>query len=214
MKSIWFFFAAMIVAVIPSLLLAATTVAATPALEEQGFFTAYSRNWMLGYLFVGAIFYTIDRTWLIKMKGWFLDPSAKPVGFVFGQKASTKVVFAGVISTIETFAFLFFTPWNSHLSVELFLWLADIPMMVIGFGVGALLFPLWAKREKAYKAIDELDEVVAKGMEKAGAKSAPLTPVPLTQPATVASAPAPVTPTIPKEKPEDGIAAVTRGSKR
>lgn len=194
------------------LIIAATTVAATPSLDEQGFFTGYTRNWVLGYLFLGVIFYTIDRTWLIRIKSWFQDPSAKPLGFVYGQKASRKVVFAGIVSTVETFAFLIFTTWNSHLSVELFLWLVDIPMMVIGFGVGALLFPLWAKREKAYKAIDELDAVVEKGIDRASAKPAPA-PVAVPEPAAVPAPPVPAEPITPKEKPEDVIAEFTRGKR-
>lgn len=195
---------------IASLLLFAAAVTVAPVLEEQGFFTPYTRNWMLGYLFLGAIFYTIDRTWLIKIKSWFHDPSTKPDGFVFGQKASRKVVFAGIVSTVETFAFLFFTPWNSHLSVELFLWLVDIPMMVIGFGIGYLIYkPLWSKREKAYKVMDKIGEVVEEKLEHEQ-------PVPTSapEPAMVSSAPAPAAPTTPKEKPEDVIAEFTRGSKR
>lgn len=179
------------------------------ALSQQGFFSAYSGGWIIGYFLMGVILYTIDRTWL---QGTYRslynltheNPLDKPKGFIFGQKVSRKVLIAGIISTVESFGFLLFTTFNSHLSVELFLWLIDIPVMVLGFAAGFSLFPLWSKRKKAYEFADRLDATLEQRLSKPDSGS---TPPPVAKPADPVPTPvvAPVVPVNPEISPEQRI---------
>ncbi len=197
------------------LVIAATAVTVAPSLQEQELFTPYVRNWLLGYWLLGVIVYIVDRTYGLGFWRMFQSPDAPAAGLVYNQRVKRKMFVAFIISSVETLCWVL-TPWNSHLLVELFLWLADVPMMVLGFGTGALIFPLWSKRHKGYAVVDETVDKIEKGIDTIGAKKESVSPpasTPTPESVTAASAPAPQTapvPTEPRLTPEQRIAAYAK----
>ena len=177
----------------------------------------YSTCWILFYVLGGFFIYVWDRQYLQGLYRWCYnathkDPLPETVerGFVFGQKTSRKVMWALLISTIESIGTFFFTGFHSNPFVELVLWFLDIPAMLVGFGIGALLYQYWMKRRKVYEFVDKADEALEKGeFKKTVFPSRPkATPTSTEAEASKAATPSPQ-PAAPPEDPRETIRKFT-----
>lgn len=173
----------------------------------------YSACWLMFYVLLGIFVYLWDRQYLQGLYRWFYnathkDPLPETVGrsFVYGQKTSKKVMWALVVSTVQSAGLFFFTGFHSNPFVELVLWFLEIPAMVIGFGIGSKLYPYWMKRKKVYEFVDKADEAFEKGELKTVFRT-PSKPTSAPPP----SAPVPPAPVVQEVDPREVIRNFTKG---
>jgi hypothetical protein len=125
----------------------------------------YCTSWTVAFFFAGMIWYVLDRQYCTRFYRRVYNlfherplEKSEVKGLIYGQKTSRKFVWAFIISTTQTgliiwgVAFSLFNPL-----VEFLLWLAEIPIMVLGMLVGPHVFNLWSHRQKAFTAIDDIE---------------------------------------------------------
>jgi hypothetical protein len=181
----------------------------------------YMGCWLMFFFGAGIVMYIIDRAWLQGLYRWFYNmthetPLPVETGrsvFVFGHKTARKVLWATIISTVQSAGLFFFTGFHSNPFVELVLWFLEIPAMVLGFAAGAVLYPYWLKRKGLYALADKFDDALEKGEFKPKFPAA-LKPTPpaAANPAATPSSPAPApVAKVPEKSPRQVIEEFTKG---
>jgi len=113
---------------------------------------------------LGAFWYIVDRLHGVRWyRRWYRLTHEEPlpqnvtVGFVYNRRSRHKVVMATVVSTAQTLVAL--TSVESlNLLVELILWIVEIPMVMVGFAIGPLVFRVWKRKDTMLDAIDDFEQ--------------------------------------------------------
>ncbi|MGJ8654168.1 MAG: hypothetical protein ACSHX8_12920 [Opitutaceae bacterium] len=134
-------------------------------------YTSYIIFWMVMFIILGAFWYVLDRLHGVRWyRYWYglthRDPLPQNVvvGFVYNRRSRHKVVMATIVSTVQTFVAL--TSLESiNLLVELVLWIVEIPMVMVGFAIGPLVFKVWKRKDKMLDAIDDFEQSHLGGRE-------------------------------------------------
>jgi hypothetical protein len=119
---------------------------------------------MVMFTMLGAFWYIVDRLHGVRWyRRWYRLTHESPlpanvtVGFVYNRRSRHKVVMAAVVSTLQTFIAL--TSVESlNLLVELILWIVEIPMVMLGFAIGPLVFKVWKRKDTMLDAIDDFEQ--------------------------------------------------------
>lgn len=127
-------------------------------------YTSYIIFWMVMFTMLGAFWYIVDRLhgvrWYRRWYGLTHEDPLPPnvtVGFVYNRRSRHKVVMAAIVSTVQTFIAL--TSVESlNLLVELILWIVEIPMVMLGFAIGPLVFKIWKRKDTMLDAIDDFEQ--------------------------------------------------------
>ena len=127
-------------------------------------YTSYIIFWMVVFVMLGAFWYIVDRLHGVRWyRRWYKLTHRDPlpqnvvVGFVYNRRSRHKVVMAAVVSTVQTFVAL--TSLESlNLLVELILWIVEIPMVMVGFAIGPLVFKVWKRKDTMLDAIDDFEQ--------------------------------------------------------
>lgn len=127
-------------------------------------YTSYIIFWMVMFTMLGAFWYIVDRLHGVRWyRRWYALTHREPlpqdvtVGFVYNRRSRHKVVMATVVSTVQTFVAL--TSVESlNLLVELILWIVEIPMVMLGFAIGPLVFKVWKRKDTMLDAIDDFEQ--------------------------------------------------------
>ena len=116
------------------------------------------------FVILGAFWYVIDRRRGVKWyRIWYRLthkdplPSDITVGFIYNRRSRHKVVMATLLSTVQTFIALLSVE-SLNLLVELILWIVEIPMMMVGFAIGPLVFKIWRRKDDMLDAVDDLEQ--------------------------------------------------------
>ncbi len=118
---------------------------------------------LIFYLFWGAVWYVMDRTYGVKIYRRYYDfthkdplPEGETKGFIYQRSTRAKSLAAVVCSTILSILAVLSMEFN--LLVELTLWIVEIPIIMAGFYLGHFFgFKLWSNRNKGFEMIDRLE---------------------------------------------------------
>ncbi len=116
------------------------------------------------YLFWGAAWYVMDRTFGVKLYRRYYDfthkdplPEEEVRGFIFNRSTRDKSFAAVICSTILSVLAILSMEFN--LLVEITLWIVEIPVIMAGFYLGHFFgFKLWSNRNKGFEMIDRLEK--------------------------------------------------------
>ena len=135
-------------------------------------YTSYIIFWMVMFVILGAFWYVLDRRHGVKWyRFWFRMTHKDPlpddvvVGFIYNRRSRHKVVMATILSTLQTFIALFSVD-TLNLLVELILWIVEIPMTMVGFAIGPLVFKIWRRKDEMLDAVDDLEQKYLGGDEE------------------------------------------------
>ena len=114
-------------------------------------------------ILAGAVAYVLDRRWGAGLYAWWYRMThSKPLpdgvmrGYIFGQPAKVRATAATVLSTIVTALCIMFA--NVNALTELFMWVAGIPSLFVGFLLGPLSDRLWRRRDSMFDAVDKWEQ--------------------------------------------------------
>jgi hypothetical protein len=119
---------------------------------------------MVMFTMLGAFWYIVDRLHGVRWyRRWYALTHESPlpddvtVGFVYNRRSRHKVVMAAVVSTVQTLIAL--TSVEAlNLLVELILWIVEIPMVMLGFAIGPLVFKVWKRKDTMLDAMDDFEQ--------------------------------------------------------
>lgn len=124
--------------------------------------TQYVVFWAILFTVLGMVWYNFDRRWGVKVyRRWYglthKDPlpAGEERGFIYKRSTSAKVTAATVVSTIQSILAV----WNSEVNplVELIMWVAEVPVTLLGFYAGPFAYALWQKKEAVFETIDKVE---------------------------------------------------------
>lgn len=140
--------------------------------------TSYIVFWMIFFVLLGAFWYVIDRHYGVKWyRRWFRLTHKEPLpedvvaGFVYNRRTRHKALMATVLSTIQTGIALVQMD-NLNLLVELILWIVEVPMTLVGFGLGPWAYRLWRRKDAVFDKIDEWEGAVKPDEDEANGPKA------------------------------------------
>ncbi len=115
------------------------------------------------YLFWGAAWYVMDRTFGVKLYRRYYNfthkdplPEGEVKGFIYNRTTRAKSFAAVICSTILSVLAILSMEFN--LLVEITLWIVEIPIIMAGFYLGHFFgFKLWSNRNKGFEMIDRLE---------------------------------------------------------
>ena len=127
---------------------------------EHSFFIV---SWLILFLFVGAIWYVLDRRLGQGIYRWWYGMThAEPLdaeierGFIFGQPAKVRFSVAISLSLIQSVIVLLTTE-DAKWLVELFTFVFEVPVMMFGFYLGPRLNGIWERKEKIFETMDKME---------------------------------------------------------
>lgn len=114
------------------------------------------------FLVAGAVAYIVDRRfgprfyrWWYGMTHEFPLPAGVTRGVVFNQAAKVRAGVAAVLATVISLVALRFPHHNAL--AELVLWLAGILLVFAGFLLGPAVRRLWARKDKVFDTVDQIE---------------------------------------------------------
>ena len=125
--------------------------------------TSYLVFWIVMFVILGAFWYVVDRRFGQGVyRFWYRLTHENPLpndvrrGFVYNRKTRHKAFMAAVLSTAQSVV----TVMNIeqvNLLVELILWIVEVPVTLLGFGIGPWVYKLWNRKDEVFDAIDDLE---------------------------------------------------------
>ncbi|MFN8390683.1 MAG: hypothetical protein U0136_10370 [Bdellovibrionota bacterium] len=119
-------------------------------------------SWFLVLTLVGAGLYVFDRIKGVKIYRWWYDmthehplPADVEKGFLYNRKSQSRFALAIVLSLVQSAIALFHEA--STLPQELLSMLIEIPCLMFGFYLGPTLYRVWARREKVFETVDQIE---------------------------------------------------------
>lgn len=118
--------------------------------------------WSILFVGFGSAWYNFDRRFGIKWyRSWYNMthkdklPTDKAIGFIYNRSTHSKAATAGLISTLQTILVVMYMDVN--LLASLFMWVIEIPLMMLGFYLGPLVALMWQKKEKLFETVDKVE---------------------------------------------------------
>lgn len=121
----------------------------------------YIMLWTIFFFMFGTIWYNLDRRFGVNIYRWWYNlthknalPEDKDVGFIYNRSIKARVTFAFVVSTLQSIL-----AWKIQVDplAEVFMWIAEVPIMLVGFYCGPVTYSLWQKKEAFYETIDDIE---------------------------------------------------------
>lgn len=128
----------------------------------------YAMSVLSAFLALGVGCYLLDRKYGISVYRWWYNltrsqpmPESISLGFLYGQSTNRKVTVATVLAS----AFSVYLLWQHKFDlltinflVELIVWVAEIPSMMLGFYLGSFIWQLLLHRSEYFDKLDTLSE--------------------------------------------------------
>ena len=116
-------------------------------------------------VFFGIGLYQLDRWLGVKLcrLGYNLthkDPRPASVvrGFIYGQRWEAQTAIASIVST-AAFGYMLYRG-EKDLVAMIIMWGIDVPLMIIGFRIGAPIYGIFKRKEKIFASLDRMEEQI------------------------------------------------------
>ena len=120
-------------------------------------------SWLLVFLVVGAIWYTLDRALGTRVYRWIYAmthrdplPAQEVKGFIHGQKAKMRFMVAVVLSIAQS-ALVLSSISIANPFAELMSFFLQIPVVMLGFYLGPWIYRVWERKEDIFDKVDRIE---------------------------------------------------------
>ena len=124
---------------------------------------AFFLSWFLVFMLCGAVLYIFDRSRGVKIWRWFYDmthehplDAGKEFGFIYNRPARNRFTIAVILSLLQSGCAIM--EGASSLTNEILSIFAEVPCLMFGFYLGPTFFRIWARREKVFDTVDQLEK--------------------------------------------------------
>ncbi|MDO8669259.1 MAG: hypothetical protein Q7K65_03115 [Candidatus Buchananbacteria bacterium] len=118
--------------------------------------------WSVLFIGFGAIWYNLDRRFGVRWyRSWYNMTHKnkltedKAIGFIYNRSTHSKAASAAFIATLQSILVAWYMEVN--LLVALIMWLAETPLMMLGFYLAPLACAIWRKKEILFKTVDKVE---------------------------------------------------------